>query len=159
MLTLSLIALARRDIPHEIPLYLYVPNLCIMLRIGANVDLKHLGYGIAAGAGKIGAVMMQLTYMKFDHEGLRKPNSSDLGYLMYIFAFFMLLVAIIAWLYIPRVQSEGGRDRATTCICVPGHIVPPKTLEELAEGREKVEPEDRVGSKERVDALRKRLRR
>ena len=95
--------------------------------------------------------------MHFDNEHLKDPNSPDLGYLMYLFAGFMLIVAITAWLYIPKVQSDEDRQRADTCI--PSYTVPSKTLEELAEGRAKVKVEDRVGFKERAGALRRRLQR
>ena len=94
--------------------------------------------------------------MYFDHENLKNPNSLDLGYIMYIFSAFMLIVAVIAWLYIPRVQ-ERETEQANN-LCIPSSIVINKTLEDLAEGREGEVREDRVGVKERVGALRKRLR-
>lgn len=112
-------------------------------------------YGICAASGKLGAVTMQLVYMYFDDRQLKDPNSPDLGYLMYIFATFMLFVAIIAWLYIPRVQERGRKEKPG--ICMPSYTVPNKSLEDLGEGREKVDIKDRVGCKERASALLQRL--
>ena len=100
---------------------------------------------------------MQITYLYFNDRRLKKASSPDLGYVMYIFAGFMLTVAIIAWLYIPKVQ-EGERKKPDPPTCIPGHIVPNKALEDLAEGRPKENEEDRVGFKERTAALRKRWR-
>ena len=75
---------------------------------------------------------------------------------MYLFAGFMLLVAVFGWLYIPDVQIGGPRDKANTCI--PSWWAPNKTLEVLAEGRAKMSDEEKVGSKERLLALRGKVR-
>jgi hypothetical protein len=99
---------------------------------------------------------MQLCYKYFDEAKLKQPNSKSLGNLMYIFAACMLVVAIVGWLYIPEVQNVDTRERANTIW--PSWWVENKTLEELAEGRQHVVPEDRVGLKERFARLRKRFR-
>ena len=111
---------------------------------------------IQAAAGKIGAVLVQIAYQHFGHGHLTEPDSLALGHIMYLFAGFMLIVAVIAWLYIPDVQLSGSRDKANTCI--PSYWVENQTLEILGDGRDKIAVvEDRVGFKERFGALRKRI--
>ena len=109
-------------------------------------------YGIASASGKIGAALMQLTYHYFDHKRLRDMNSLSLGYLMYLFSGCMLLVADVAWIYIPDVQLDHPKIKATTCI--PSTWVENKTLEDLGKGRAAVDPSERVGLVQRVRAVR-----
>ena len=112
-------------------------------------------YGIAAASGKLGAVFVQIAYIYFDNGGLTTPNSASLGKLMYIFAAFMLLVAIVAWAYIPNVQKQGPRVQAESR-WNPGHIVENEKLEDLAEGRKLQTAEQKVGFRARLATLRRR---
>ena len=69
----------------------------------------------------------------------------------------MFLVAVTAWLYIPRVQDDRAQRNRAEDTCVPSWIMENKTLEDLAEGREKVDEIDRVGWKARTGVLRRRV--
>ncbi|KAF2772345.1 MFS general substrate transporter [Teratosphaeria nubilosa] len=99
-------------------------------------------YGIAAAAGKLGSVMVQIAFLMFDQRTLQHPNSPALGYTIILFAGFMLTGAIFAWSWVPAVQvrkSDGSLEGMK--------------LEDLAKGRESLEWFDQPGFRPRLDVF------
>ena len=108
------------------------------------------GYGIAAACGKLGAVFVQLAFLFFDKGGIKDPNSMALGKIIFMFAAFMLVGAVVSWAWIPSVQDRELEKP---------HALRTMTLEELGGGLQCVKEEDRVGIRNQVRGIRKRIRR
>ncbi|KAH9827813.1 phosphate transporter protein [Teratosphaeria destructans] len=96
-------------------------------------------YGIAAAGGKLGSVMVQVAFLTFDQRKLQDPNSPALGYMIILFAGFMLFGAIFAWAWIPAVQVRNT-----------GGSLEGMKLEDLAKGRENLEWFDQPGFRTRL---------
>lgn len=83
------------------------------------------GYGIAAACGKLGSVFVQLAFLFFDKGGIKDPNSMALANIIFMFAAFMLVGAVVSWAWIPSVQvRDEEKPRALRTM----------TLEELGGG-------------------------
>lgn len=114
-------------------------------------------YGLAAASGKLGSVFVQLAFLFFDGGGIKDPNSLALGRIIYLFAAFMALGAVVTWAWIPSVQEkeragdEEGRHRS-------GQLRT-KTLEELGGGLASVKEGERVGVRTQAGRYRKWVRR
>lgn len=108
-------------------------------------------YGLAAAAGKLGAVCVQLAFLFFEGGGIKDPNSMALGKMIYVFAGFMALGAGVSWGWIPGVQERvsAGEDGEGGLRSV--------TLEVLGGGRANVREEERIGMRNRWGVLRRRL--
>lgn len=101
-------------------------------------------YGIAAAMGKLGAVFVQVAFQTFDNNAIKDPNSEALGYLMFIFAGFMAIGAVVSWAWIPTVQErEDGKP----------HRLKTRTLERLGAGRSCMAEGERVGFRARRRAI------
>jgi PHS family inorganic phosphate transporter-like MFS transporter len=107
-------------------------------------------YGIAAACGKLGSVFVQLAFLFFDKGGIKDPNSMALAKIIFMFAAFMLVGAVISWAWIPSVQD---RDVERPC------KLRTMTLEELGGGLQCVKEEGRVGIRAQGREVRKRVRR
>jgi PHS family inorganic phosphate transporter-like MFS transporter len=106
-------------------------------------------YGISAACGKLGSVFVQLAFLFFDGGGIKDPNSMALGKIIFIFAVFMLVGALVSWAWIPSVQDRELEKPYT---------LRTKTLEELSGGLQSVKEENRVGIRAQVKEIRKRIR-
>lgn len=106
-------------------------------------------YGVSAAAGKLGSVCVQLAFLYFERGGIKDPNSMALARIIFVFAAFMAIGAVITWAWIPEVQEKGDEK--------PGRLKS-KTLEVLGGGRACVQEEDRVGFRNQGRQIRKRIR-
>lgn len=109
-------------------------------------------YGVSAGAGKLGSVCVQLAFLFFERGGIKDPNSMALARIIFVFAAFMALGAVVTWAWIPGVQEKDEDEGAR-----PGRLKS-KTLEVLGGGRACVPEEERVGFRVQGRQIRKRLR-
>jgi PHS family inorganic phosphate transporter-like MFS transporter len=94
-------------------------------------------------------VFVQLAFLFFVGGGIKDPNSMALGKIIFIFAVFMLVGALVSWAWIPSVQD---RELETP------YALRTKTLEELSGGLQSVKEEDRVGIRAQAKEIRKRIR-
>ncbi|KAM0723936.1 hypothetical protein Q7P37_000927 [Cladosporium fusiforme] len=107
-------------------------------------------YGIAAASGKLGSVFVQLAFLFFDAGGIKDPNSMALGKIIYLFAAFMALGAVVTWAWIPSVQARDAENprRLRT-----------RTLEELGGGLASVGEEEKIGARLQARRYREWIRR
>ncbi|KAJ5724704.1 hypothetical protein N7493_006432 [Penicillium malachiteum] len=98
-------------------------------------------YGLSAGAGKLGSILVQIfsTYYKFGG-GLGDTSTRRHGIVLFVFSGCMILGAFVTHIYIPPLLEKKGRN-----ILWGGK---PYTLETMAMGR--------MGRKSREPGLRKR---
>ncbi|KAJ5721301.1 uncharacterized protein N7483_009235 [Penicillium malachiteum] len=98
-------------------------------------------YGLSAGAGKLGSILVQIfsTYYRFGG-GLGDTSTRHHGIVLFVFSGCMILGAFVTHIYIPPLLEKKGRN-----ILWGGK---PYTLETMAMGRQ--------GRKSREPGLRKR---
>lgn len=101
-------------------------------------------YGLSAGAGKLGSILVQIfsTYYRFGG-GLGDTSIRHHGIVLFVFSACMIIGAAVTHFYIPPLQQKKGRN-----IMWGGK---PYTLETMALGR--------MGRKSREAGLRKRSKR
>jgi PHS family inorganic phosphate transporter-like MFS transporter len=105
-------------------------------------------YGIAAAAGKLGSIVVQLVVPATDISEPESP-ATRFAYLLIAFAVLMPLGALFAWAWIPDVQEDRGRgfpkdneaQRGTGQhqASVSRWVLPSKSLEVLGEGKQGLE--------------------
>jgi PHS family inorganic phosphate transporter-like MFS transporter len=119
-------------------------------------------YGIAAACGKLGSVFVQLAFLFFDEGGIKDPNSKALGKIIFVFAVFMAVGAVVSWVWVPGVQERGWVGEVVDGDGDAGGgkgNLRTRTLEELGGGRACVGEEERVGVRDVGRKVRKRVRR
>jgi MFS transporter, PHS family, inorganic phosphate transporter len=94
-------------------------------------------HGIAAGAGKLGSILVQLfsAYYRFGSTSTSKESTRRYGIIIIVFAAVMLLGAAITYFWLPDMQHLRKKGAGWTAV---GQS---KTLEELALGRRGVQSE------------------
>jgi MFS transporter, PHS family, inorganic phosphate transporter len=111
------------------------PNVITFMLPAELFPTKYRGtcYGIAAMAGKMGAILIQLVV---HYAGVTSPSSGGkpLAIMLMLFTILMLLGALIAWVWIPEVQElrkplEPGESRTSK-----RHLeMLPRSLEDISE--------------------------
>jgi MFS family permease len=130
---------------HALTITLYVlvqlvfnlgPNTLTFIIPAEIFPTKYRGtfYGLAAAAGKFGSIIVQLV-KKETHNGMSRAARQYLGGMLLAFCPFMLLGALIAWMWIPEVQEprpsaeEVAKHGLTYRQCLR---LPNRSLEEIA---------------------------
>jgi hypothetical protein len=81
---------------------------------------------------------------------MKDPDSKALGYIIFLFAGFMLLGGFVSWAWIPSVQERGDSKP---------HRLQAKTLEVLGGGMNMMSEDAKVGMRAQGRTLRNRFQR